>query len=64
MRVVRRIGAVVLLLVIALYAALFAAAGPSYAEPGDRIMQYDISYTVQASGDVQVTETIDYAFAG
>lgn len=64
MRVVRRIGAAVLLLVLALYAALFAAAGPSYAEPGDRIMQYDISYTVLANGDVMVSEKIQYYFAG
>ncbi|GAB3301964.1 DUF2207 domain-containing protein [Epidermidibacterium keratini] len=61
---VRRTAAVVLLSLLAIYAALFAAASPSYAEPGDRITSYDIQYDVQANGDVKVTETIDYSFAG
>ncbi|TDT33763.1 DUF2207 domain-containing protein [Naumannella halotolerans] len=38
--------------------------GLAHAESGDVITSFDIDYVVNADGTVEVTETIDYSFAG
>lgn len=54
-----RIGVVLLWLL----ALLGLVAAPAQAEDGDRISDYEITYTIREDGVVEVVENIDYVFA-
>jgi len=49
---------------LAVAAVVFGSAGVAWADPGEAVTAFDVVATVDGAGDLQVTETIGYRFAG
>ena len=49
---------------VAVAAAVFGGASVAWADPGEAVTAFDAVVNVGAAGDLQVTETIGYRFAG
>ena len=59
-----RIGVAVLLAVAAIGLGRGPAAGRAWADPGEAVTAFDAAVAVDPGGDLRVTETIAYRFAG